>query len=94
MLERCSLSKLAAHPAARLFRQLLEMFRFYLVSDVLSCAVFFMVCSCASTAAGANPFDSSVSYMRGSFCRCVLVLFCTFRGLVWCDLKPPQCVLK
>lgn len=35
VLERCSLSKLAAHPNARLFRQLLEMFRFYLVSHVV-----------------------------------------------------------
>lgn len=33
VLERCTLSSLAAHPKARLFRQLLEMFRFYLVSN-------------------------------------------------------------
>ena len=39
VLERCSLSKLAAHPKARLFRQLLEMFRFYIVSQVASSVV-------------------------------------------------------
>ena len=33
VLERCSLSALAAHSNSKLFRQLLDMFRFYLVSE-------------------------------------------------------------
>ncbi|CAN0171715.1 unnamed protein product, partial [Hapterophycus canaliculatus] len=34
VLERCTLSKLAGHPKARLLRQLLEMFRFYLGFEI------------------------------------------------------------